>query len=223
VTAQQPVPEPTVYRLSLYHCFLGEILRLDPKTGITSRAIADQLDLKEETVRRDISFIGSVGRPGAGYKASELFDEIQTFLGITEHYPVVRVGTAEMLRALSVVFPAEAYGIVPVALYSENPEDAGQTVDGIAVQHVDSIPELDQSLGARVALVACSPEWVQRVLDLCANACIDGVLLVTPLLNVQVPEGVRVTQVRMPCDIKSLACRCGRAHGPATKLAPDCR
>jgi hypothetical protein len=79
--APEHVPQATVYRLSLYHCFLGELLRVGAPPRITSRQLADQLDIKEETVRRDISFVGDIGRPGAGYEPQVLFDALTEFLG----------------------------------------------------------------------------------------------------------------------------------------------
>jgi redox-sensing transcriptional repressor len=204
------VPEATTYRLSLYHCFLGELSRRDPSAGITSRVLADELQLREETVRRDISFIGNVGRPGAGYKAGELHAAIQKFLGLSDNYPTIRIGSAEMLRALLVVFPSHAWGVTPVGYYSEDPADVGQELEGIPVRHITEVPELPRSLGVQVALIAVSPPWVQIAVDLCAKAGIEGVLLLTPALKVERPDGVRVTHIRMPCDIKSLACRCSR-------------
>lgn len=205
---QQYVPDATAYRLSLIHCYLGEVLRVDPDSNITSRGLADRLDLREETVRRDISFVGSVGRPGAGYSAHDLFQAIQAFLGLKDQYPVVRIGSAEMLRALEVVFPAEAYGVEPVAYYSENPDDVGGVIHGIAIQHLTEIESLDPALEVTVALIACSPSWVQVAVNLCAKAGLQGILLLTPALTVEKPEGMNISQIRMPCDIKSLACRC---------------
>lgn len=205
---QRYLPDATVYRLSLMHCYLGEIVRAEPETKITSKLLAEKLDLREETVRRDISFVGRVGRPGAGYRALDLFQAIQAHLGIEDQYPILRVGSAEMLRALHVVFPPEAYGVKPVAYFSEHPEDVGVLLDGISIQHVSDLPDLDPALRVKVALVACSPSWVQLVIDQCAKAGIDGVLLLTPGLGLVKPEGMNVSQIRMPCDIKSLACRC---------------
>lgn len=202
------IPDATVYRLSLYHCYLGELLRTDPEATLTSGSMAARLDIKDETVRRDISFIGQVGRPGAGYDARSLFDAIQEFLGLKDEYPVIRIGPVEMLKALQVVFPASAYGVKPVAYFSERPEDVGTLIDDIAIKSVTEIPEIDPAIGVTVALVACAPSWVQVVIDQCAKAGITGVLLLTPALSVDKPEDMRVTQIRMPCDIKSLACRC---------------
>lgn len=204
----QRVPDASVYRLSLYHCYVGEMLRTGATARVTSRRLADDLGIKEETVRRDMSFIGGVGRPGAGYDPNELFAALQSFLGLSDEYPIVRIGSVQMLEALNVVFPPKSYGVDPVAYYSEHPDDVGKIVHGIEVRHVNDIPDIDRSLEVTVALVACSPAWVQMILELLAKANIMGVLLLTPSLRLEKPEGMTVTHVRMPCDIKSLACRC---------------
>jgi redox-sensing transcriptional repressor len=201
-------PDATLYRLSLYHCYLGELIRVGAPERITSRQLAEELNIKEETVRRDISFVGDIGRPGAGYDPIVLYSEFTKFLGLSEEYPIIKVGTTKMLEALQVVFPAERYGIKPVAYYSELPEDSGTEVGGVEVKHLTDIPRLDAGLGVSVALVTCSPGWVQITLDLLSGAGVNGVLLLTPIIRVRRPEGMNVTQLRMPCDLKSLACRC---------------
>lgn len=201
-------PDATLYRLSLYHCYLGELIRVGAPGRITSRQLAEELNIKEETVRRDISFVGDIGRPGAGYDPIVLYSEFTKYLGLSEEYPIVKVGTAKMLEALQVVFPAERYGVKPVALFSELPEDAGIELGELTVRHLTDIPKMEPELGATVALVACSPGWVQITLDLLGGAGITGALLLTPIIRVRRPEGMNVTQLRMPCDLKSLACRC---------------
>lgn len=211
-------PDATLYRLSLYHCYLGELLRVGAPDRITSRQLADELSIKEETVRRDISFVGDIGRPGAGYDPDVLFKEFTSFLGLSDEYPIVMVGTARMLDALQVVFPSERYGVKPVEFYSELPEDAGQVVGGITVKHLTELARLDPDLGVTVGLVACSPGWVQISLDLLSAAGITGALLLTPIIRISKPEGMTINQVRMPCDIKSLACKCQIAVGaPGTR------
>lgn len=204
-----PAPDATVYRLSLYHCYLGELHRAEGPQRITSGRLAQELDIKEETVRRDLSFVGGgVGRPGAGYESESLFAALQSFLGLRDEYPIIKVGSAQMLEALSVVFPAESYGVRPAAYFSEHRDDVGKMVHGLTLGHIDDIPELDDACDANVALVACSPGLVQTVLDKLHVAGITGVLLLTPAIKIESPEGMSITHVRMPCDIKSIACRC---------------
>ncbi len=211
------ISDASVYRLSLYHCYLGEALRTGSQGRITSRMIASELGVKEETVRRDISFIGGVGRPGAGYDSMVLFTALTDFLGLSDEYPILKVGSKQMLEALKVVFPAESYGVKPVAYYSEMPEDVGQVIDGIQIKHVTELPSIDPTLGVTVALVACSPGWVQMTIDLLHKAGITGALLLTPSIKLKKPEGMDIHHVRMPCDIKSLACKCSLPVGGSEK------
>lgn len=201
-------PDATLYRLSLYHCYLGELLRVGAPLRITSRQMADELGAKEETVRRDISFVGDIGRPGAGYDPDVLFRALTVYLGLSDEYPIVMIGTARMLEALQVVFPCERYGMKPAFLFSELPEDAGQVVGGLTVQSLPDVARIDHGLGISVALVACSSGWVQVSLDLLAAAGVTGTLLLTPIIRVRKPEGMEITQLRIPCDLKSLACKC---------------
>lgn len=208
MTQGRTAPEATLYRLSLYHCYLLELIRVGAPPRITSRQLEEELGVKEETVRRDISFVGEIGRPGAGYEPAVILDELTRYLGLSDEYPIAMVGTARMLEALQVVFPSEQYGVKAVALFSELPEDLGQLVGGLSVAHLSDITRLDAALGVSVALVACSPDWVQVTVELLAQAGITGILLLTPVIKLRKPEGITVTQLRMPCDLKSLACRC---------------
>lgn len=210
---ERSAPDASLYRLSLYHCYLGELLRTGAPARITSRQLAEELNIKEETVRRDISFVGDIGRPGAGYEPGALYDALMEYLGLSEEYPVLAVGSVKMLEALQVILPVERFGVRFAAAYSEVPEDAGSVVSGVTVQHLTDIPRLDGALDIRVAFVACSPGWVQITIDLLAAAGVSGVLLLTSAIKLNRPEGMNITQVRMPCDLKSLACRCRSRAG----------
>ncbi len=203
------VPDATVYRLSLYHCYIGEMIRGGARDQrITSKVISLELDIREATVRRDLSYMGGIGVTGAGYSLFGLFDALQGFLGLCDDFPIIRVGTAQMLQALEMVFPADAFGVRPVAYYSEMPDDVGAAVGDLQVRHVTELPLLDKSLDVRVALVACSASWIESVLEMLDQVGVTGVLLLTPKVSVSRPEGMRVRHLRMPCDIKSLACGC---------------
>ena len=202
-------PDATVYRLSLYHCYLADAQRRgDTSTYLTSRALAEELDLSEETVRRDLTYIDSKGRPGTGYVCSDLFAALEEFLGLREEYPIVRIGTAQTLATLQALFPEDYYGITQAAYFSELEEEAGASVGDVEVRHVSEIPALDPALGVNVALVACSQPWIEPVLEMLNDAGVSGVLLLTPKLKLERPPGMNVRHIRMPCDIKSLACGC---------------
>ncbi len=202
-------PDATVYRLSLYHCFLADAQRRgDIEMYLTSRTLAEELDLSEETVRRDLTYVECKGRPGTGYVREDLFVALEAFLGLREEYPIVRVGTVQTLTTLQALFPENHFGITHAAYFSEVDEEAGTFVGDVEVRHVSEIPDLDPALEVQVALVACSQPWIDPVLDMLDQAGVSGVLLLTPKIKLGRPPGMNVRHVRMPCDIKSLACGC---------------
>lgn len=205
---RREAPDPSLYRLSLYHCLLGDLIRGGAPKRITSRGIADMLDIKEETVRRDISFVGEIGRPGSGYVPKKLYDALTDYLGLEGEYPIVLVGSMPVFQSAIVLVPLEKHGLNIKALFSERPEDVGIEVDGQTVRPLSDIPDVVPTTGARVGVVATSQERAQAAIDQLASAGITGILLMTSMVTVRRPKGVRITQIRIPCDVKSLACRC---------------
>lgn len=204
-------PEASMLRLSRYHCFVGELLHSDGVELVTSREMSEQLGVAEETVRRDLSYVEIEGRPGSGYGTVLLYEALESYLGLSESYPFVAVGTPQMLEALTVIFPAAEFGLRPVAYYSVRDEDAGAQVDDIEVRSLADLPSIDPALGASVALVACEPAWVDQVLVLLDAAGIKSVLMLTPTLKTQHPEGVDVSYIRIPCAMKALVASAPRS------------
>ena len=86
---------------------------------MTSREIAGELGLSEETVRHDLKFVDIEGRPGAGYDLGQLHDALQEYLDLSTGHPFIAIGNAEMLRGLAITFPATAFGLRLVAYYSD--------------------------------------------------------------------------------------------------------
>lgn len=203
VTEQGRVPESTVLRLSRYHCFLGE-LQHSGSGRITSREIAEDLGLSEETVRHDLSYVPAKGRPGSGYDKHELYDALCECLDLSAAHPFAAIGNQDVLRGLAVTFPAEDFGLSAAVYFSERAEDAGALVGDQPVHPAADIPKVARGLGIRVALVAVAPPAVEETLKLLSQAGVHGVVMLTPVLRPTHPEGMSITYFRMPCALKSL-------------------
>jgi redox-sensing transcriptional repressor len=216
--------ETAMLRLSRYHCFLGEIGGERASARITSREIADALGLSEETVRHDLRHVGVDGRPGAGYATEGLRVALQDYLGLGPSHPFIAVGNADILRGLAVTFPADDFGLRPVAYYSDRPQDVGTNVGGIEIRPLHSLSgsRADSSL----ALVACAPQAVNGTLEALDAVGVTGVLMLTPVLRPEYPEGMSVTYFRMPCALKALASRLSfadRTRPPSASGEPSAR
>jgi len=205
MTSSPRASDASMLRLSRYHCFLGATLDPENPRRVTSRELASELGLSEETVRHDLKYVPIEGRPGAGYDAGALHAALQEYLDLSAGHPFITVGNADILRGLTVTFPAGEFGMQTVGYLSERPEDVGVDVAGIAISSLADAATLVSELGVSLALVACAPDAVDSVLELLAAAGITGVLMLTPVLRPQHPEGMSVTYFRMPCALKSLA------------------
>jgi redox-sensing transcriptional repressor len=194
-----------VLRLSRLHCFLGELMGVRSSRRVTSREIAEELGLSEETVRRDLQYVDVQGRPGSGYDLRELHSALQAYLELSEAHPILVVGNADILRGLTVTFPASQYGLHAVGYLSERQDDVGVEIDGLKIGDLADAPRIVAALGVSVAIVACQPDHAETVLDALAAAGIGGALMLTPVIRPYRPDGMDVTYFRMPCALKALA------------------
>lgn len=210
--------EASMLRLSRYHCFLGEMIASPSPRPVTSREIAKELGLSEETVRHDLKHVPIEGRPGSGYDPKALHEALQEYLDLSVGHPFVVVGNVDILRGLTVTFPAAQFGMRPVGYLSDRPADIGIDVEGIAITQMADAPQLVAELDVSLALVACAPESVDSVLESLLAAGITGVLMLTPVLRPHHPEGLHVTYFRMPCALKSLAGK----ESAAQESVPSC-
>lgn len=197
--------ETALLRLSRYHCLLGELLSSRPSRPVTSREIAAELGVSDETVRHDLKHVRIEGRPGAGYDMQALYEALQDFLDLTSSHPFIAVGNAEILRGLAAIFPAETFGMRPFGYFSERLEDVGESVLDMKIEPLAMISERLKDACVTLALVACHPSAVDGVLSTLSEAGINGVLMLTPAIRPKHPESMRVTYFRIPCALKSLS------------------
>jgi len=197
--------ETAMLRMSRYHCLLGQISGERPGRRVTSREIAGELGLSEETVRHDLKFVDIEGRPGAGYDLGELHDALQEYLDLSAAHPFIAIGSAEMLRGLAITFPATAFGLRLVAYFSDRAQDVGEVVGELTIQPLTALCDSAGRDGSKLALLACAPEAVGSTLEALHASGVDSVLMLTPVLRPKHPEGMNVTYFRMPCALKTLA------------------
>jgi len=78
---KRDVPSVTVPRLALYLRKLRE-LRSRGVERVSSRDLAEMIDLNAAQIRKDFSYFGEFGTRGVGYEVARLVDEISHSLGL---------------------------------------------------------------------------------------------------------------------------------------------
>jgi redox-sensing transcriptional repressor len=202
--ADEPRPSrASAARLSLYlRCLEG--WRRDGRETASSRDLAAALGLGDAQVRKDLAYLGRLGRRGVGYRVDDLAAGIRSALGINREWPAVMVGAGNLARALLRYrgFPERGFRLV--SLFDADPRKVGQRVEGLEVFPMTDLARRVRTLGAELGIVTVPWEAAQEVAEALAASGIRGVLNFAPAV-LQLPAGVAVVNVDLTIQLEQLA------------------
>ena len=93
------IPEPTIIRLSQIYRYMEE-LEQTGKKSVHSSKIGEKIDTGAHSVRKDISYIGEIGKKSAGYNVKELKNHIYNQLGFAKTRKTCVVGLGRLGSAI---------------------------------------------------------------------------------------------------------------------------
>jgi redox-sensing transcriptional repressor len=193
----------TAARLSLYLRSL-EGWRRDGLVTTSSSDLAAALGIGAAQVRKDLSYLGRVGRRGVGYRVADLASAIRTALGIDREWSAVLVGAGNLARALVRYRGFSERGFRVVGLFDSDTRKVGQRVEGLVVEPVADLTRRVKALGAELGIVAVPWEAAQEVGDALAAAGVRGVLNFAPAV-LRLSAGIAVVNVDLTIQLEQLA------------------
>jgi redox-sensing transcriptional repressor len=196
------LPPATVARLPRYLRFLGG--RNAGRTVVSSEDIAAGSGVSAVQVRKDLSYLGTVGTRGVGYDVGTLSDRISHALGLVDRLGVAIVGAGNLGSALANYQGFEARGFRVASIYDVDPSRIGAAIDGLHVRHLDDLVEDVGPLRISIGIVATPGEAAQSVADRMIHAGIRSVLNFAPVV-VATPAGVTVRQVDLATELQILS------------------
>ena len=147
------IPEATVARLPVYLRCLLELAGANVTT-VSSERLAERCGVNAAKVRKDLSHLGSYGTRGVGYDVEVLLSQISRELGLTQDWPVAIVGLGNLGHALANYRGFGVRGFRIVALFDADPARVGETIDGIAVHHIDDLPAVAGETPIAIGIIA---------------------------------------------------------------------
>ena len=121
-----------IRRLPRYYRYLHEMY-LSGMKQISSRELADCMELTASQVRQDFNCFGDFGQQGCGYDVEHLHREITKILGLDQNYGLVLVGAGRIGQSLIENFGFEKRGFQLMAAFDNDPAVIGQTINGVTV------------------------------------------------------------------------------------------
>lgn len=121
-----------IRRLPRYYRYLHEMY-LSGMKQISSRELADCMELTASQVRQDFNCFGDFGQQGCGYDVEHLHREITKILGLDQNYGLVLVGAGRIGQSLLENFGFKKRGFQLMAAFDNDPAVIGQTINGVTV------------------------------------------------------------------------------------------
>ncbi|HVE93500.1 MAG TPA: redox-sensing transcriptional repressor Rex [Acidimicrobiales bacterium] len=198
-----PIPEATVARLPLYLRVLVDAAEAHTPT-ISSERLASLAGVNAAKVRKDLSYLGSLGTRGVGYDVEFLLFEISRELGLTKDWPVVIVGLGNLGHALANYKGFTARGFRVVGLVDADEQRVGEDIGGIKVRHISELAELAKEVEPSIGVIATPAAVAQEVADLLVGAGVTSILNFAPVV-ITVPENVAVRKVDLSIELQILS------------------
>ena len=197
------VPEATVARLPVYLRCLVELADAKVVT-ISSERLADMAGVNAAKVRKDLSYLGSYGTRGVGYDVEYLLVQVSRVLGLTQDWPVVIVGIGNLGHALANYRGFAARGFRIAALVDADPSKVGERVGGLAIRHLDQLPEIVAADEVAIGIIATPAGVAQDVADRLVASGVTSILNFAPVV-LNVPREVSLRKVDLSIELQILS------------------
>ena len=195
MASNKHVPKATLQRYPVYLKALRKLSNLGVQR-IMSRELSEFVDIEPTTIRRDFSFLGSLGKQGYGYEVNKLIGIFDSELGGNFDEKIIIVGAGNLGRAL-MNYNRWNHVVGEIACaFDVMPNKQGNMYE-IPVYPMEMLKE-KMPPGCRIAILTVSKD-VQETVNLLVENGIKGIVDFTHE-HIQVPKGIRVK----PVDVVSM-------------------
>jgi redox-sensing transcriptional repressor len=189
--------------LSLYLRRLETLLR-DGTTKVSSGLLGEALGVTDAQVRKDLAYLGNLGRRGVGYAAPELIAAIRRALGLDRDWSAALVGVGNLARALLRYRGFSERRFRFVALFDCDPTKVGERVEGLEIHPLEAMPSVIAATSAELGVLSVPSEAAQSVAEALAAAGVRGLLNFTPRV-LRLPPEISVVNVDLTVQFEQLA------------------
>jgi redox-sensing transcriptional repressor len=198
-TMKTSVPKATLQRFPIYLKALRKLGHLGI-TRIMSKELSDFVGIEPTTIRRDFSFLGSLGKQGYGYDVAHVIKIFEDHLGAQFEEKIILVGVGNLGKAL---MNYNRWDHVVGEITCAFDIDASKIGNTYQVP-VYPLTELKERMpqGCKIAILTVSTD-VQETVDQLIELGVTGIVDFTHE-HIQVPRHVTIKYVDVVSMIQEL-------------------
>lgn len=179
------IPEISIRRLCQIYRLL-ERLKEAGREIIFSDEIGEKTGIPSYQVRKDISYLGEIGKPGRGYNVSELFEHIKSSLKLCVKRKAVLVGVGRLGSALLNYVNLPKANFEYIAAFDSDPIKEGKSEGGIQIYSSGEMAPFLKKHNVEIGVITVPQEAAQAVADDLIKGGVTGILNFAPVpLKVQ--------------------------------------
>ena len=129
-------------------------LNLQERQSISAFAIANDLNLNEIQVRKDLAAVSSSGgKPHIEFDICTLIEDIKAYLGYDDVNNAAIAGAGKLGQALLYYNGFSEYGLYILAAFDTDPVVVRQKVNSKMVYPIEKMPEIYHLLNIRIGII----------------------------------------------------------------------
>ncbi|MGI8722158.1 MAG: redox-sensing transcriptional repressor Rex [Geodermatophilaceae bacterium] len=197
------IPEATVARLAVYLRVLTGLV--DASTVmVSSEELATIAGVNSAKLRKDLSYLGSIGTRGVGYDVTLLREKIASSLGLTQRRTCVLVGIGNLGHALAGYPGFSSRGFTFVGYFDVDPGRVGDPIADGQISDISELESIVESNRVSIGVITTPAEAAQAVCDRLVDAGVTSILNFAPSV-LTVPGNVDVRKVDLSAELQILS------------------
>jgi len=196
-------PSQTITRLPIYLRCLTQA-RAVGIAVVNSLQLAQMAGTNAAQVRKDLSYLGELGRRGIGYDVEGLIAHVSDVLGLTEKRRVAIVGYGRLGGALHSYRGLADRGFDIVAVFDDDAGKVGAPAGDLTVASIDDLEDVLRSLDVEIVILATPTASGQDIAERVASAGVRAIMNFTNA-RLELPDDVRVRPVDLSVELQVLS------------------
>ena len=197
------ISEAVIKRLPRYYRLIKQLADGGVER-VSSRKIAQVLNITASQVRQDLCNFGGFGQQGYGYDVQKLKNELATIIGLDKQYDLIIVGAGNIGRALAGYKGFKDDGFHVKALFDIEPRCS--SINGIKVYDMKELSEYLNQHVVDIAVIATQKDSAKSVAQALIAGGVKSIWNFAPV-ELEVPSDITVESISMSESLYLLSYR----------------
>jgi redox-sensing transcriptional repressor len=203
------IPPATVQRLPLY---LQCLEQLDTNSvGISSKKIAEIAKVNDAQVRRDLSYLGTLGTRGVGYDILTLRKQLELELGLVDGLSAIIIGIGNLGSALAEYEGFKEKGFKIVGLFDSDSKKLNKQIGSLAVKPLSEMKNTCEKYNVSIGIIATPEKVAEEIADKLIDCGIKSILNFAPIM-LKNKSGIQIRSVDLSQELQILSYYLDREH-----------